>query len=180
MYGTIKRIKRDFQKKPESIPDLDNLWIWGKTGLGKTRKARALAGDDYYIKNANKWFCGYQGEHTVIIDDFDIKHNCLAYYLKNWADHNAFQAETKGDSLMIRPKRFIVTSNYDIRTIFPEEENYGPLERRFKQIHYRRPTGTPRQALLMDQILKIPREVVIVPYPTTIFDKRRQSTYNIA
>ncbi len=147
MYSTLKRIARDHQKKPETLTELINVWLFGATGLGKTVKALKMAGtkDSYYIKNANKWFCNYQGEHTVIIDDIGPKHHCLAYYLKIWGDFNPFQAESKGSSSMIRPKRIIITSNYSIKDIFPEEENYGPLERRYEQVHYVRPLGKSRK-----------------------------------
>lgn len=50
-------------------------------------------------------------------------------------DHYPFKAEAKGGYMQIRPKRFILTSNYSIRECYPDENDYLPLERRVK-VHY--------------------------------------------
>lgn len=62
-----------------------------------------------------------------------------AHHLKMWADHYPFKAEVKGGSMLARPKRIIVTSNFSIRQCYEDPRDYEPLERRFKSHHYTQP-----------------------------------------
>lgn len=115
--------------------ELDNYWVWGPPGSGKTRWAWQTYGDDLYIKGINKWWDGYHGQETVLLDDWDPKHEVLVSYLKIWADRYPYRAECKGSSFMIRPKRIIITSNYTIDECFPNEQDVGAIKRRFKINH---------------------------------------------
>lgn len=68
-YVNLQRIQKDHIKVTDS-KDMRGVWIWGKAGVGKSRKAR----EDYpefYPKLCNKWFDGYKGEKVVIMDDLD-------------------------------------------------------------------------------------------------------------
>lgn len=114
-YGSIKRIRSDWQPLPEDEGTVTGVWFWGPPGTGKSHTAR-VEYPGAYIKNQNKWWDGYKGEDFVIIDDFDS--NALGHHLKIWADKYAFTAEVKGGSLRIRPKKIVITSNYTPREIF--------------------------------------------------------------
>lgn len=132
-YRTFKQIKVDYMPAIPSLDDTCGIWYYGESGVGKSKRAR----DEFpnaYLKQANKWWDGYQGEEEVIIDDFDPSHACLAHYMKIWADHYAFLGETKGGMIKIRPKTIIVTSQYDIDEIFPDPKTQDALCRRYKQI----------------------------------------------
>jgi len=125
-----KKIRSHF-KCPKSIDVLDNEWIYGPTGTGKSRAAR-LEHPDAYIKDASShWWDGYNGEEVVIIDDLDKYHVKQGYYLKVWADHYAFPAQIKGGQQMIRPKKIIVTSNYAPEDIWQDSTTVEPIKRRF-------------------------------------------------
>lgn len=129
-YGTIKRIKQDHQMVPPSLPTLDFHWFTGPSGTGKSKSARELY-PDAYIKNSNKWWDGYDNHQSVIIEEWDPSLACMASFMKKWADHYAFNAETKGGTLMARPKTIVVTSNFSIAECFPQPQDHLPLQRRF-------------------------------------------------
>lgn len=129
-YSTCKRIKQDHQVVPESIEKLDFYWYVGPSGTGKSKTAREKF-PGAYIKNSNKWWDGYANHDAVIIEEWDPSLACMASFMKKWADHYAFNAETKGGTMMARPKTIVVTSNYTIRECFPNEADHLPLERRF-------------------------------------------------
>lgn len=111
-YNSLKRIHKDYMSRPDDLTERCNYWYWGKPGTGKSRKARSEFGSEYYLKNCNKWWDGYRGEDTVIIDELELDHKFMGHFLKIWADWYAFTAEVKGTSCFLRPMRIIVTSNY--------------------------------------------------------------------
>lgn len=129
-YGTYKKVREDYLPKPAPLNALSNEWRYGPTGTGKTRTAYE-AYPDAFIKKANtKWWDGYIDQEVVIIDDFDKYHVQLGYELKIWLDHYPFPAERKGGTMMIRPKKIIVTSNYHPEDIWDDDRTLQPILRR--------------------------------------------------
>lgn len=121
--------------KPSDLDELDNYWFYGPPGTGKSRGARTRW-PGIYNKPLNKWWCDYKGEETILLDDFSKEHKVLGPHLKNWADHYAFVAETKGGGVTIRPKRFVITSNYTPEEIFEDQVTCEAIRRRFKFEHF--------------------------------------------
>lgn len=115
--------------------DLENDWYWGEPGTGKTKKAWE-ENPNLYVKAINKWWDGYKGEDVVLLDDWDPKHDVLVSHLKQWSDRYPFRCECKGTSMMARPKKIIVTSNYPIEACFQNPEDVAAIKRRFKQTHF--------------------------------------------
>lgn len=129
-----KKIRSHFKCK-KSIDVLDNEWVYGPTGTGKSREARERYPDAYIKDASTQWWDGYNGEDVVIIEDFDKYHVKMGYYLKIWADHYAFPAQIKGGQMMVRPSKIIVTSNYSPSEIWQDVQTVGPIERRFKLVY---------------------------------------------
>jgi len=85
-----------------------------------------------YYKHINKWFDGYQGQETVVIEDVDPD-SCthMTRYFKIWGDRYAFPVEIKGGSLIIRPKMVIITSNYTMEECFKNLPDLEAMQRRY-------------------------------------------------
>jgi hypothetical protein len=118
-----------------------NVWLWGATGLGKSRWASQLASPKNTLKKAcNKWWCGYKLTKTTlgIIEDYPEKPqgDYLCHHLKLWSDRYAFIGETKGSSTMVEPGRFflVITGNFKIEDCINAPENVEAIKRRFNVI----------------------------------------------
>jgi len=133
-YGNIAKIAKDNCQVAPAVGHLRGIWIWGSTGLGKS-KAVNDSFDSIYPKLANKWWDGYKGEKIILMDDIDERHECLGHHLKIWTDHYGFIGEVKGGAVTPRYDWFIVTSNCNISTIFKNPRDLEPLMRRFRIIH---------------------------------------------
>jgi len=131
-YMTYKQIAEDARPTPPDNDCLTNDWYVGPTGSGKSKAARTNY-PGCYIKDVSKWWPGYQDEEVVLIDDLDTSHEFMTRNLKLWSDHYPFPAERKGGHVgNIRPKRIVVTSQYEMAQIFKDPETVEALKRRFK------------------------------------------------
>lgn len=106
-YKTLKSIAVD-NLNPVAI-QRRCLWIYGRPGSGKSRVCHKLFPSAYW-KNGNKWWDGYQGEKTVVLDDLDTP--VLFSHLKRWADRYKVVGEVKGSSVGLTYNQFVVTSNF--------------------------------------------------------------------
>lgn len=133
-YSQLKKIEKDHLVVQDS-DDLRGVWIYGESGIGKSRRARELY-PEAYPKLCNKWWDGYQGQKYVIMDDLAPEHKVLSQQLKIWSDRYGCILETKGGALTSSYEKFIVTSQYSIEEIFGDDiKTVEALKRRFKVTH---------------------------------------------
>lgn len=134
-YSTIKKIALDHAQPQAALPQTTGIWIWGPSGVGKSRRVRE-DWPNHYLKAANKWWDGYQGQENVYLEDLGMEHHVLGHHIKLWSDRYDFIAEIKGGSIRARPLRFIITSQYSIEQIWVNStETVAALQRRFEVIH---------------------------------------------
>jgi hypothetical protein len=133
LYSGLRRIERDYMPSVERLASPCGLWIFGRSGSGKT-KSVLDAFPECYPKPRNDWWDGYQREPVVLLDDVDKFDVRLGGKLKHWADAAPFIGEIKGGSTKIRPTKFIVTSQYKIEDIWEDAETREALNRRFTTV----------------------------------------------
>lgn len=150
-YNTWKQIRTDFAPKPSNLDTEDvGVWLYGAPGCGKTLFCQQF---DPYMKNQNKWWCGYQKQEAVLVDDVEPEAaKSLTLYLKLWAQQYPIQAEMKGSSALIRPRVIIVTSNYTAADIWKEDgAKLAAIQRRYK--HFNMPFEADAAKKHIDEML---------------------------
>lgn len=89
----------------------EGFWYYGETGVGKSHRAFAEAGDDVYVwVDDNGWWDGYTGQEVVIINDFrgGIKYNELLQLIDKWP----YSVRRRGRPPMpFTSKKIIITSS---------------------------------------------------------------------
>lgn len=96
---------KGFNKKEVSV-------LWGETGTGKTRSAIELFPDAFIVSSTQTglWWDGYDGEETVILDEFRDNAVGLSQLLRI-LDGYYCQVPIKGGSRTLCAKNIIITSN---------------------------------------------------------------------
>lgn len=139
----LERLQVKFQQIPKWNDDLENYWIHGPPGTGKSFQIRQWCLDQnpslhLFDKDQSKWWDTYKHEEYVLIDDLDDDWSGKRQ-LKRWSDRYEFKAQVKNSTLgSIRPRVIVVTSNYSIDEVFnPETEKMlnGAIRRRFTEVH---------------------------------------------
>lgn len=130
-YKTLKQISYDYGAQPQNLDDVCGEWLYGESGAGKSHTART-ENPNAFIKPMNKWWDGYADQEVVIIEDMDPDYGpSMSYFFKIWADKWVFPAEIKNFQRVIRPKKFVVTSQYKPEEIF-RGKTLEAINRRFK------------------------------------------------
>lgn len=133
------RYMRFVQSERESDRQLVGVKVYtlyGASGVGKTYAAINIlaGGKDYYIceapshKDSKVWFDGYEGQKTLILDDFEGNF-CSFRYLLRLLDHYKFKVEVKGGFAWATWTTVVITSNIHPAGWYTGHE-LSPLRRR--------------------------------------------------
>lgn len=95
-------------------------YIHGPSGIGKTRMAWELLGPDTYVKPPGKFWCGYEGQENIILDDFR-SHEMSFSELLRVLDRYPHIVEVKGGHQNLLAKNIVITS------IHPPESLYTSI-----------------------------------------------------
>lgn len=111
-YGKGVQRLMEIVNNSDEDRNIDVRYYWGDAGSGKTRRAmrEAREGGSWFKMDSNKWFDGYAGEKTLIIDDFSWMDWNRAYLLKI-LDRYPMRVEQKGSSIQAKWTTVIITSN---------------------------------------------------------------------
>lgn len=112
------------------------FWITGESGSGKSLYADHLAGEDaYWLGDNAKFWDGYQGESTIVIDDLKPGFFSEAFLLR-LLDRYPFRVESKGSSIAFQGERIFITSIYHPQLFWYHRtsEPYTQLSRRLTYI----------------------------------------------
>lgn len=144
-FGAMEMKKRLNPQLPIKGPrGTRHEWHWGVPNAGKTTyPAREWGATHSIYKHASdgdKWWDDYNFEDITVIEDVDESYAHQARFFKFLLDQEPFRAQVKGSSLMIRPGKVIVTSNFHPRQIWKGVHLEAILSRLGDRIYY---WGTP-------------------------------------
>ena len=91
--------------------EMEVIVLWGSSGSGKTTLAKQSF-PNYYLfmpqRGATTWWNKYQGEETIIIDEF--ANNFPFHYALQVLEQPGILVETKGNTVQLTAKRIVITS----------------------------------------------------------------------
>jgi len=127
----LERVKQLTMKaRPIIKPDV--YVLVGQPGSGKTRWAY----DNYpelYSKPNGQWWDGYQGQETILLDDFygDVEYSLLLKV----CDRYPLQVPVKGGFVQANWKRVIITSNQRPEQWYPGHYDLSAFNRRVNNFY---------------------------------------------
>jgi len=129
--GNLLKMYEILRGEPPTREGLTVEVAWGESGTGKSTWAFGEAGDDYYVWTPSEtgcWFDGYDGQKTLILDDFDG--SCMGYRLfLRVCDRWPLRVWVKHGMEHARWVKVLITSNLDPSNWYPSSA-FGPISRR--------------------------------------------------
>ena len=133
-YFMMKTAKRNWPMKV--------YWLWGATGVGKSREAWRIGGEEMYAKDVQtEWWDGYTGQKAVILDDYRPSARLTFAYLLRLFDRYGMSVQMKGGTAQFVSRVIFVTCPHDIKTTFSGcqwlgEEDLAQMHRRVEEVHF--------------------------------------------
>lgn len=120
---------------PRAITDLDVIWNWGPTGCGKTHWAYENYPDLFSVETI-RWWDGYEGEETILFDEFRADQMPWSKLLK-LTDKYPMRVETKGSWVQVQYLRVIITAPEPPHLMYAHiGEDVAQLLRRITQVNH--------------------------------------------
>lgn len=125
---------------PIRRPEVNVDYYYGGTGTGKSHAADTKYPDAYWKISSNKWWDGYKGEDTVIIDELSTECISIAKML-TWFDKYKCSVEVKGGTIGLIATKFIITSNLSLDELLVNEKDVhkAAFKRRVKVTEFMTP-----------------------------------------
>lgn len=127
---------RCLMSKQKEFKQLEVIVLWGEAGKGKTKRAYEIDPDLYSVREPNNgslWFCGYDGQDTILFDDF---YGWIKYsYLLKLLDGYPMILDTKGGTVNKQWSRVIFTSNDPVEKWYHRSE-LSALMRRITDVRH--------------------------------------------
>jgi len=132
-HRSVKEYKRIITPPRDWLPTI--IVIIGASGVGKSRLAREMFPNAYWKPN-NKWWDDYDGQKTVVWDEF--KGHYPFQDLLRVLDSTPLTLETKGSSCQYGADTICFTSNFHPSEWYNEESirftwETSPLNRRIRE-----------------------------------------------
>lgn len=150
-YTRLHSVQRDWE--------MEVIVLLGPSGTGKTKHCA----DNYpgaYWKMDGKWWDGYEGQETVIVDEM-YGHRFPYTVLLRLLDRYPYAVEVKGGTIEFTSRRIVFTSNQEPEHWYSQEATHqmdwaeNPLKRRLDQFAKIIYTGEVHRAR--------PRPVIVDP-----------------
>lgn len=151
-YHKSFKAYKQLKVQPRNWP-MELVFIIGPTGTGKSRRTHEMAGESVYYKPPGKWWDDYNGEHTVVFDEF-YGHSYPFSQLLQLLDRYPFMVESKGFTQHFVSRRIIFTSNQNPKDWYNGERTHqgpweqNPLNRRIREFGQLIITGILHQAVV--------------------------------
>jgi len=115
-------------------------WLWGATGVGKTRQVVERHRDSLYFKDQTKWWDGYTQQEAILIDDFNGQLPCKD--LLRILDRYEYQGEIKGAHVQVNSPFIYITCDRP-PSAFYEGIDLEQLVRRLDHVIHVKPVAGP-------------------------------------
>lgn len=126
----------------EQIPELRFLFVavlYGGAGSGKTRAAHAMYGESMFTITPSmehkNWWCGYDMEEALLIDDFDGISFEFRFLLR-LLDIYRLQLPTKGGHTWAAWTHVVITSQYHPDRWYPAVNDAASRNALMRRIHH--------------------------------------------
>lgn len=117
-YGNLRRIANDSAVLVER-ESVRCVCYYGPSGVGKSFRARNEAIGKIYTKDpTSRWWDGYSGESTVIVDEYSGGFPMSS--LLRWTDKYPCRVEVKGGSVPLHATLIIFTCNMHPDEWYPD------------------------------------------------------------
>lgn len=130
-YGNKLTDLCNVYREVPSWRDITVVWLWGDTGVGKTKLA---SGESDFLIHAGdlKWWCGYDGEKRICIDE--VTSDTSIAYLLRLLDGYKLRLQVKGGHTYANWTQVYITSNYSPTYLYPDGKHLQALLRRLTEV----------------------------------------------